>query len=100
MREAARRLGLTLSLSGSELEGEDFWDGVSTVRAEGNWMDGCRAVVQPAVVEEQPRKLLQALACGLPVIATPVCGLGERQGVITIPSGDVEALVLAIQSLA
>jgi len=98
VREAARRLGLTVSLSGSELEGTDFWEGISTARPTP-WLEGCRAVVQPAIVEEQPRKLLQALAAGVPVIATEVCGLGGFEGVITIPAGDVDSLVTAIESL-
>jgi hypothetical protein len=98
VREAARRLGLTVSLSGRELEGADFWQGVSTVRPT-TWLEGCRAVVLPAVVEDQPRKLLEAVASGVPVIATEACGLGPMEGVITVPSDDVDALVAAIQSV-
>ncbi|MDQ2987169.1 MAG: VanW family protein [Armatimonadota bacterium] len=99
VREVARRLGLTIALSGSELEGAGFWEGVSTIRAGPNWMHGCRAVLHPAIVEEQPRKLLQAIASGLPVIATEVCGLGAREGVTTVPAGDIDALVSAIVNL-
>jgi glycosyltransferase involved in cell wall biosynthesis len=96
VREAARRLGLTVSLSANELEGEDFWEGVDTVRPDV-WLDRCRLVVQPSIVEEQPRKLLQALAAGIPVITTEVCGLGERDGVTTVPPCDADALAEAIQ---
>ena len=96
VREAARQLGLTVSLSGNELEGEGFWEGVNTVRPDG-WLDNCRLVVQPAIVEEQPRMLLQALAAGIPVIATEVCGLGERDGVTIVPPCELDALVEAIK---
>ena len=74
LREATRSLGLKLRLCGSELEGAGFWDGVDVERASGDWLAGCCAVVQPAVLEDQPRKLLRAIAEGVPVIATPSCG--------------------------
>ena len=97
VREAARRLGLTVVLSGSELEGEGFWSGIEVVRSKS--LDGCFAIVQPAIVEDQPRKLLEALAAGVPVIATEVCGLGGVEGVITVQEGDVDGLVAAIESV-
>jgi hypothetical protein len=39
---------------------------------------------------------MRAIACGIPVIATDACGLGEMPGVTTIPVGDVDALRSAI----
>jgi hypothetical protein len=50
------------------------------------------AVVLPAWVEHQPRRLLQAVAASVPVIATTACGLAGVPGVTTIPIGDVTAL--------
>ena len=64
------------------------------------WLDGVLAVVQPAVVEDQPRKLLQALAAGVPVIATAACGLAPRPGLILIPESDPEALIEALEGLS
>lgn len=100
LREACRRLGLEVWLLGSELEGDDFWRGLKTRRimAQQNdeWLHHAGVVAQPAIVEEQPRLLLQALGCGAPVIATAACGLGERDGVQTVPVGDIEALQRAI----
>jgi hypothetical protein len=95
LREAARRLGLTVVLSGSELEGEGFWDGVEVIRSES--LDGCFAIAQPAIVEDQPRRLLAALAAGMPILATSVCGIDD--GVITVEPGDVDGLVAAIESV-
>lgn len=94
LREAARALGLTIVLLGSELEGNDFWEGVEVVRpgTHEDWLEGCCCVVQPAIVEERPRHLLEAIACGVPVIATDVCGIRGMAGV-TITEPTVDALV-------
>jgi hypothetical protein len=100
VREAARALDLEVVLLGSELEGADFWAGVRTRRpGPGPWLDGVLAVVQPAVIEDQPRRLLCALAAGVPVIATAACGLGAASGAVTIPDGDADALIAALQEL-
>jgi glycosyltransferase involved in cell wall biosynthesis len=64
-----------------------------------NWLDGAAAVVLPAFVEHRPRRLLAALAAGVPVIATPQCGLGDLPGVIEVPAGDGEALMSALQAV-
>jgi glycosyltransferase involved in cell wall biosynthesis len=53
-------------------------------------------VVLPAWVEHQPRRLLRALAAGVPVIATPACGLPAQPGLTLVPCGEVVALRNAI----
>ena len=85
VREAARALELEVVLAGSALEGAGFWEGVKTLAPGPDWLDGVAAVVQPAVVEDNPRRLLGALAAGVPVIATPACGLDPRPGLTLIP---------------
>jgi VanW like protein len=94
LREVARELDLEIVLLGSELEGTDFWQGVKTRRVVSgeNWLDGVCAVVQPALVEERPRRLLQAIASGVPVICSPACGLGDIEGYERVAFGDVAAL--------
>jgi hypothetical protein len=100
LREAARALDLEIVLTGNELEGAGFWDGIRIRRADGsNWLDGVMAVVQPALLEEAPRALLAALASGIPVLATKACGLGERPGVTIVPPGDVSALIEVLRPL-
>ncbi|RYF94114.1 MAG: glycosyltransferase, partial [Caulobacteraceae bacterium] len=99
VREAARALDLEVVLAGSALEGEGFWDGVSTLTPGRDWLDGVAAVVQPAVVEDNPRRLLGALAAGVPVIATPACGLDPQPGLTLIPPGDAAALIRALKRL-
>lgn len=100
LRLAAQELGLDVVTLGSELEGPNFWQNVKTIRSDGpGWLDEVAAVVQPAFVEERPRRLLEAVAAGVPVIATAACGIGERPGVTLVPAGDAGALKQAIESV-
>ncbi len=96
VREAAKALDLEVALLGSELEGEGFWQGVRTLRPQGDWLSGVAAVVQPALVEEKPRRLMAALAAGVPVIATKACGLPEQDGLTLVAMGDAAALTAAL----
>jgi hypothetical protein len=97
LRDAAAALGLEVMPLGAELEGPDFWRGLRTIPA-GDWA-GVVAVVQPALVEEQPRRLLRALAAGIPVIATPACGIEPRPGLSLVSAGDTAALIAALAAL-
>lgn len=56
----------------------------------------CDVVALPAWVEHQPRALLAAIARGVPVVATPACGLGALHGWTDVPAGDVDALRRAL----
>jgi hypothetical protein len=96
VREAARALGLAVMPLGAELEGADFWRGVT--RAAGDWRQAL-AVVQPALVEDQPRRLLAALAAGVPVIATQACGLAPQPGLSLIAPDDADGLIEALRGL-
>ena len=99
LRDAARHLDLEIVLYGSELEGADFWNGMRVRRGVDIATDGLAAMAQPALVEDRPRMLLKALACGIPVIATTACGLGRRDGVTTVDYGDVDGLVCALEAI-
>jgi glycosyltransferase involved in cell wall biosynthesis len=93
LRRAARELGLRLTLAGAQLEGPDFWQGVEVERAAGrDWLEGARAVVLPSFVEHAPRRLLEAVARGVPVVASTACGLDGLAGVVSVPAGDADAL--------
>jgi glycosyltransferase involved in cell wall biosynthesis len=95
VREAARRLGLRVQLLGRDLEGEGFWEGIEVEmlpRAVQSF-EGCFAVVQPSLVEERPTVLLQALASGVPLLASPACGVQAE----SVPVLDADALVEAIR---
>ncbi|MBV9990791.1 MAG: VanW family protein [Alphaproteobacteria bacterium] len=95
LRDAARALDLEVVLLGSELEGAKFWAGLRTARDIG---EGVAAFVQPAFLEDRPRKLLAALASGIPVIATKACGLPAQNGLTLVEAGNTEALIKAVQT--
>jgi hypothetical protein len=99
LRAIARECDLPVKLCGPMLEKPNFWQRVRTGHASENWLDGAWAVILPAWVEHQPRRLLRAVAAGVPVIATDACGLEGVPGVVTVPTGDVEALRKAIRSV-
>lgn len=94
LRAAVQGLGVQVVTVGAQLEGADFWRGMSVEHRAGNedWLAGVDVVVLPAFVEHQPRRLLEAVACGIPVIASPACGLAHIKGVSNVHCGDVAAL--------
>ena len=97
LRTIARELDLELTVSNPYLEGKDFWDGVRIETIDRESLDGVSLVILPAHIEHKPRLLLRAIACGIPVIATDACGLGEMTGLRLIPVGDVAALRSTIE---
>lgn len=94
VREAVQGLDLDIVVAGKAREGEgDFWGKVRTHPLDGgDWPERIAAVILPALIEHEPRALLKALAYGLPVIATPECGLGGTAGVTEVPVCDPAGL--------
>ncbi|HYE73706.1 MAG TPA: glycosyltransferase family 4 protein, partial [Blastocatellia bacterium] len=101
LREAIRGLDVQLVIMGPQLETESFWNGFNVVRRtdSDDWLSDASAVVLPAFIEHRPRRLLKAIACGVPVIASEACGLGNVEGVTIVESGDVAMLRAAIKGL-
>ncbi|CAN5899166.1 hypothetical protein BH11VER1_BH11VER1_29580 [soil metagenome] len=99
LREVALKLSLEVVALGGILEGADFWEGVRLVPRGTHWLDDVHAVVLPAFVEHAPRRLLEAVAAGVPVIASEVCGLNHLPGVTTIARGDAKALETELTKL-
>jgi hypothetical protein len=101
LRAAIQGLEVQLTVVGAQLEGKDFWQGLSVEhRQRGeDWLEGASAVVLPAHVEHQPRILLEGVARGIPVIASTACGLESIRGVVNISLGDVEALRYEIEKV-
>jgi len=97
VRAAALALDLEVVPMGADLEGEGFWTGVRMAPG-ADWRTAA-AMVQPALVEDQPRRLLAALAAGVPVIATAACGLPPRPGLTLVPPDDEAALIAALAAL-
>ena len=101
MRDVAHALGVRVVLTGPDLEGIGFWDGVAVERRDFDGaLAGAACVVLPAYVENQPRRLLRALATGVPVIASDACGLGDVANVTTVRAGDVAGLRAALVALS
>jgi glycosyltransferase involved in cell wall biosynthesis len=101
LRSAIQDLNVHLLIAGGELEHPDFWCGYS-VEYQPNFRQALHQadiVVAPAWVEHQPRRVLQAIAQGIPTICSSGCGLPELPGVIQVPIGDAVALREAIQAL-
>lgn len=68
-----------------------------------DWYPGLDAFVLPSLSEGMPISILEALACGCPVIATDVGAVHELldgiKGCKVVPSNDLEALVNAMMAL-
>jgi hypothetical protein len=92
LRAVAKELDLPLLLGGPVLEGDGFWDGVRATPANGALLEDAAVVVLPAWLEDQPRRLLQAVARRIPIVAADACGLDGLTGVRIAPTGDVQAL--------
>jgi hypothetical protein len=101
LREALTGLDIRLLTAGPILEGKNFWDGlrVDQLPAGEDWLSGVAAVVLPAFVEHKPRRLLEAVARGVPVIASTACGLENIGGVTSVQAGDVESLRTEIEKV-
>lgn len=73
--------------------------GRATLRRVDSYRQGLLesdAVALPAWIEHQPRALLGAIAGGLPVVATPACGLGAELPWLSVEAGDVDGLRAAL----
>jgi hypothetical protein len=100
LREAMRGLDLPIRLCGPVIERPDFWRGFKTERhVSGDWLAGARCVVLPSWVENQPRRILEAIAAGIPVVASEACGVSGLDGVTTVRAGDADALRWAIEQV-
>lgn len=77
VRAMAGGLPAPLILFGALLEGPDFWAGIAVERRSfgPGWLDGIGAILHPATLTAQPRRLLQAAASGVTIYATPAAGL-------------------------
>jgi hypothetical protein len=99
MRRLARDLDLPVTVLGSATEHDNFWQGLRASTTPLKDFSNVRVVVYPAYVEHQPRVLLRAIACGVPVITTTAAGIAAGPNVIIVPVGDYDALREALLSI-
>lgn len=95
--EAARRLDFPVVVAGRRLETADLWEGVEVLDPATHKMEDCAVVVCHSVFKNRPTEALRALALGLPVIATPNCGLGKLAAEVTF--GDLDGLCSTIATV-
>jgi hypothetical protein len=86
LREAIRGRDIKLLTLGPYIEDAGFWNGFDVAGDEHDWLAKADLVVLPAFVEHRPRLLLQALANGIPVIASDACGIGGVDGMTSAQS--------------
>jgi hypothetical protein len=99
LRQAITGLNVKLVTLGAELEGEKFWNGFDAEKGRGDWVTEADLVVLPAFVEHKPRRILQAAAYGIPVIASKACGVENVDEVETIETGDDVELKTKIEEI-
>ena len=77
-----------------------MWQSLAPVALgyDSDWAAHASVAVLPAHVEHAPRAALTALAAGIPVIATPACGLPPQAGLTLVDAGDVAALTQALSA--
>jgi glycosyltransferase involved in cell wall biosynthesis len=99
LRDALRDRDIVLVVPPGDAE-PDFAQGLRIERA-ASYAEGLRTadvVALPAWVEHQPRGLLAAIAAGIPVVATPACGLGDDLSWHRVEAGNANDLRLAIDA--
>lgn len=99
LREALSGLDVKLIILGAELEGADFWREFEVIKGASNSIETADLVVLPAFVEHKPRRLLQAAAHRVPVIASKACGVETIAGVTNIEIGDTDSLRREIEKV-
>jgi hypothetical protein len=92
LREALRGQDVKLLTLGATLEDDDFWHGFDREKGADDWCGRADLVVLPAFVEHKPRRVLQAAARGIPVIASLACGVENVEGVTCVEAGDAAGL--------
>lgn len=101
LREALRGLDVRLVIIGLNFEGENFWHGFEVERgnAQNGWLENADLVVLPSFVENKPRRILEAAANQIPVIASKACGVESVENIETFETGNAEDLRLKLQNL-
>lgn len=94
LRALVQQLGLDDAVS---FEGRLDRQGIVDLYAEAH------AMLNPSTVDNMPNSVLEALACGLPVISSNVGGVPfivrHRETALLVPPGDIDAMAEAISEL-
>jgi glycosyltransferase involved in cell wall biosynthesis len=96
LRDALNGLDVKLLALGPVIESPDFWSGIDMEHDASNWLSRADVVVLPAFVEHKPRRLVEAVAAGIPVIASTACGVANVPKIELIVPGDAADLRLKV----
>jgi hypothetical protein len=96
LREALRGVNARLLLGGAVIEDSEFWRGINVAPAIPALLNEVTLVVQPSIVDSQPRALLSALANGIHVITTESSGLPRMTGLSLVEPMNATVLREAI----
>lgn len=99
LREVLRDLHHPLRVLQNTTESKEFWNGIPIAISSNDWWDEAAVVVQPSFLENNPRPLLRALAAGIPVIATPECGIVDHPLLTLVPAGETDSLREELQRI-
>jgi teichuronic acid biosynthesis glycosyltransferase TuaC len=92
---------LAHSAKGTGMGDRVLMPGAASPAQVATWMRACNVFCLPSHTEGYPNVLVEALACGRPIVATPVGGIVEivddTNGVFH-PVGDVAAIAHALQT--
>ena len=101
LREAVRGLDVKIITFGANIEGENFWQGFETERGnvQNGWLENADLVILPSFVENKPRRILEAAANKIPVIATKACGVENVETIEIVETGNAEELKLKLQKI-
>jgi hypothetical protein len=101
LAQALRGRPCRLRVLGSPSDDAGLWQGLAVEQGSyaGDWLQRADVAVLPAHVEHAPRALLMALSAGIPVIASPACGVRGMAGLSLVPAGDVAALSATLSAV-
>lgn len=100
LADAMRHLGWRLLVLGTPSTDPGLWHGIDVTHVayrDPTWLACADVVALPAYIEHSPRGLLTAIVHGIPVVASPECGLPPSFHAIEVAAGDTTGLIAGLQ---
>lgn len=100
LADAVRHLRWRLLVLGTPPSDPRLWHGIEVTHMayrDPRWLACADVVALPAYIEHSPRALLTAFAHGIPVVASPECGLPSSLQASEVAAGDTAGLIAGLQ---